>query len=132
MGIGFLQYFSLFMGLCGNRNCFRRISHWSRMVYHLQLRGIYIAGASILGAAVKAPRIRSKNLVRFIRINSALFFAKLSPFMVSSWRLYYKEKFTILHAQQHIKSAILQVTLSSGQAYQSVFPIYSVGIFEFT
>ena len=131
MGIGFLQYFSLFMGLRRNRNCLRRISHWGRMVFPRIFRGIYIAGASILGAAVKAPRIRSKNLVRFISINSVLFFARLLLSTVSSWRSYCREKFIILHAQQPINSAITQATLFSGQAYQSVSPIYSAGIYEF-
>ena len=28
--------------------------------------GIFITGASILGAAIKAPRIRSKNLIRCV------------------------------------------------------------------
>jgi hypothetical protein len=29
-------------------------------------RGILITGTSLLGAAVKAPRIRSKNLIRYV------------------------------------------------------------------
>jgi len=30
------------------------------------IRGIFITGASLLGASVKAPRIRSKNLIRYL------------------------------------------------------------------
>ena len=34
--------------------------------YKYPARGIFIVGATLCGAAVKAPRIRSKNLVRFL------------------------------------------------------------------
>mmetsp|Transcript_10969 Transcript_10969/g.24506 ORF Transcript_10969/g.24506 Transcript_10969/m.24506 type:complete len:146 (+) Transcript_10969:42-479(+) len=30
--------------------------------------GIFITGSSLLGAAVRAPRIRSKNLIRYVRL----------------------------------------------------------------
>lgn len=30
--------------------------------------GIWLTGSSLVGAAVKAPRIRSKNLIRYVRV----------------------------------------------------------------
>lgn len=41
-------------------------------LYSVISRGIFITGSTIVGAAIKAPRIRSKNLIRYVEYSIKL------------------------------------------------------------
>lgn len=88
--------------------------------------GIWLTGSSLVGAAVKAPRIRSKNLIRYVSIDANTLCAAVcrhkllqsSPFVAICRHLYYTVVITHSHlAFPFFNSCLLQCHFLRSHCY---------------